>query len=248
MRLRIIMAALIACASVPMTGQTAPGFSLSADEVIARMSARDVQRETMAGGYTGTRQYDLENHLFAKHAQMIVNVACDPDRKRHFQVVSKEGWNFGNNALRQALETESNISRPSVRPMTLVTKDNYASQMIGTALLNGRIAYVIDVVPKRQDVYLFRGRIWVDAEDYALARMEGQLAKTPSYWIRTVRFTFEFRKSGEYWFPWLSTSTSEVRMLGATDVTIRFFDYSPVSVSVVGQSALSSMEASYVKH
>jgi len=231
-----------------MTGQTTATFSPSADEVIARMSRREVQRETVAGGYTGARQYDLENHLFAKHAQMIVSVACDPDGTTHFQVVSKEGWNSGNNALRQVLETESEVSRPSMRPMSRITKDNYAFQMIGTVLLNGRTAYVIDVIPKRQDVYLFQGRIWVDAEDYALARIDGQLAKTPSYWIRIVRFTLEYRKSGGFWFPCLSTSTSEVRMFGATDVTIRFLDCFPQSASAGKHSDLSPREASYVKH
>jgi hypothetical protein len=248
MRVRIIIAVLLACASVPMTGQTTATFSPSADEVIARMSRREVQRETVAGGYTGARQYDLENHLFAKHAQMIVSVACDPDGTTHFQVVSKEGWNSGNNALRQALKTESEVSRPSMRPMTLVNKENYAFQMIGTALLNGRIAYVIDVVPQRQEIYLIRGKIWVDAEDYALARIEGQLAKTPSYWVRNVSFTFEFRKSGEYWFPSSTTSTSDVRIFGATEVKIRYLDYSPLSASAAKHSDPSSMEASYVQH
>jgi len=212
------------------------------------MSRREVQRETVAGGYTGIRQYDLDNHLFAKHAHLVANVACDPDGTVHFQTVSKEGWNSGNTSLRQALETESEISRPTTRPRTLVNKDNYAFQMIGTALLNGRIAYVIDVVPRRQEVYLFRGKIWVDAEDYALARIEAQLAKTPSIWIRTVSFTLEFRKSGDYWFPWSSTSTSDVRVFGPTNVNIRFLDYSPLSASAGKHAGLSPMEASYAQH
>jgi hypothetical protein len=248
MRVRIIIAALLACLSVPLASQAAAAPLPSADEVIARMLAREMQRDTAAHGYTGIRQYDLENPLFAKHAHLIANVNGDPDGTVHFQVVSKEGWNSGNTSLRQALETESEISHPSTRPGTLVSKDNYAFQMIGTASLNGRTAYVIDVVPKRQEVYLFRGKIWVDAEDYALARIEGQLAKTPSIWIRTVRFTLEFRKSGEYWYPWLSTSTSDVRVFGNTTVTIRFLDYTPRSASAAKHSDFSPMEASYVLH
>jgi hypothetical protein len=248
MRLGIITAALLACLSVPLAGQATAAPSPSADEVIAKMFARDTQRETAASGYTGIRQYDLENQQFAKHSHMVVSVVCDPDGTMHFRVKSKEGWNSGNNAIRQALETESEVTRPSMRPMTLVNKENYAFQMIGTALLNGRNAYVIDVVPQRQEIYLFRGKIWVDAEDYALARIEGQLAKTPSYWVRTVHFTFEFRKNGEYWFPSSTTSTSDVRIFGATVVNIRFLDYSPLSASAAKHFDLSPMEASYVQH
>src|SRR5208337_3054433 len=116
------------------------------------------------------------------------------------------------------------------------------------AIEKSRIAYVIDVVPRRQEVYLFRGKIWVDAEDYALARIEAQLAKTPSIWIRTVSFTLEFRKSGDYWFPWSSTSTSDVRVFGPTNVNIRFLDYSPLSASAGKHAGLSPMEASYAQH
>ncbi len=212
------------------------------------MSARDVERETAAGGYTGTRQYDLENRRSGTQSHMIVNVACDPNGSILFHEVSKEGWNSGNGALSKSLETESEISRPSIRPMTLFNENNYAFQMIGTALLNGRNAYVIDVVPKRREVYLLRGKIWVDVEDYALARIDGQLATTASYWVRAVHLTLEFRKSGEYWFPWSSTSTSEVRVFGPTDVNIQFLDYSPLSEPGGKQSDLSSMEASYVNH
>ena len=248
MRSYALISALLACSFVPLMGQNAATPAPSADEVIARMVAHDAQRETAAGGYTGIRQYDLENRQLAKHAQMVVNVASDPDGTTHFQIVSKGGWGPGNNSLRQAMDSESQISRPSVRPMTLVTKDNYAFQMIGTALLNGRTTYVIDVVPKRQETYLFRGRIWVDREDYALARIEGQLAKSPSYWIRSVRFTLEYRKSGEYWFPSLATTACEIRILGATEVNIRFVDYSPLSASARRQPGQSLMEARYVKH
>lgn len=248
MRVCIIIPALLACLSVPLSGQTTAAPLPSADAVIARMAANDKHREAAAGGYTGIRQYDLENHLSAKQAHMVVNVTCDPEGTINFQVVSKEGWKSGNSAISQALETESQITRPSMRPMTLVNEENYAFQMIGTALLNGRVAYVIDVVPQRQEIYLFRGKIWVDTEDYALARIEGQLAKTPSYWVRNVSFTFEFRKSGEYWFPSSTTSTSDVRIFGATEVNIRYIDYTPLSASATKHSDLSPMEASYVQH
>ncbi|MDR3796962.1 MAG: hypothetical protein P4K93_02345 [Terracidiphilus sp.] len=248
MKVHIITAALLACMSVPLTGQATTAHSPSADEVVARMLAHEMQRETTGHGYTGIRHYDLENPQFAKYSHLVANVTCDPDGTMHFQIVSKEGWGSGNSSLRQALEMESEFSRPMTRPMTQIDKENYELHMTGTALLNGRTAYVIDVVPKRQEVYLFQGKIWVDAEDYALARIDGQLAKTPSIWIRTVRFTLEFRKSGEYWFPSLSTSTSDVRVFGPTSVNIQFLGYSPQSASAAKHFDLSPLEASYVQH
>lgn len=247
MRVHILIAALLACASVSLTAQSPAAPTPSADEVMARLFARDLQRNAASGGYTGTRQYDLENPLFSKRSRVVANIDCDADGTMHFRVVSKMGWNSGNNSLRQALETESDISRPQSRARALITNDNYTFQMVGTALLNGRMAYVINAVPKRQETYLFRGKVWVDAQDYALARIEGRLAKTPSFWIRTVSFTLEFRKSGEYWFPWSSTSTSDVRIFGPTDVNIRFFDYCPRSEAANDGKNPAFAEAHYAK-
>lgn len=212
------------------------------------MFARDVQREAAAGGYTGTRQYVLDNPHFDKQARMVVSVTCGPDGTESFRVISEQGWKAANLVLRKMLESESETSRPSVRPRTRVTSDNYGFQMIKTAPLDGRLAYVIDVTPKRQDVYLFRGRIWVDTEDYALARVEGEPAKIASFWIRSVHFTQQYRKSGEYWFPSSTTSVSEARILGRTEVDIHHSDYLPRSGRADRDTNLKLSEARNVEH
>jgi hypothetical protein len=94
---------------------------------------------------------------------------------------------------------------------------------------------------------LFRGRIWVDAEDYALARVEGEPAKNPSFWIHSVHFTQEYRKNGEYWFPWSTTSVNEARIFGKTEVDIHYFDYVPRSARANKETNPEFVEARYVK-
>jgi hypothetical protein len=213
------------------------------------MFVRDIQRKAAAGGYTGNRIYVLANRGFGKQARMVVSVTCSPDGTKDFQVVSEQGWKSANYVvLRKMLESESETSRPSVRSRARITSDNYSFRMVESVPLNGRLAYVIDVIPKRQDEYLFRGRIWVDAEDYALARVEGEPAKSPSFWIRSVHFTQEFRKSGEYWFPWSTTSIGEARVFGKTEVDIHHFDYLPRSEKTDRDTNPELAEAHYVKH
>ena len=68
--------------------------------------------------------------------------------------------------------------------------------MIGTDSLESRPVYIIEVRPKREDKYLFEGRIWVDAEDFALVRAEGKPAKNPSFWTHSVNFVQMYHKSG----------------------------------------------------
>lgn len=248
MRFHLILLSSLICAAgaiQSLHGQQAR----TADEVVATMVARDAMRERASGGYTGDREYLLENHGFQKRAEMLVRVDCERDGTKHFEVISEDGWKSANKrVLREMLATESDSSHPDTRPKSRITSDNYTFRMIDTGVpLEGRATYVMDVFPKRQDKSLFRGRIWVDAEDYALARVEGEPAKNPSFWTRKVHFVQQYLKDGDYWFPVMTTSVTDARMFGATDVNIRYFDYIPVSAAPTGPE-FSSMEAYGDKH
>jgi hypothetical protein len=120
--------------------------------------------------------------------------------------------------------------------------------MLETGLLEGRMAYVIEVIPKRDDEALFHGRIWVDTEDYALVRVEGEPAKNPSFWTRKVHFVQRYHKRGAFWFPLSTTSVTDARIFGATEVTIRYSDYKPLAESPYLPPDPSMLEAQNARH
>ena len=243
MRVYLIFASMLLCAARALAAQ---GSTPTADEVVANMYAHDTQREAASGGYTGSREYVLENQKFQKRARMVAQVTCDPTGTKHFEVKSEDGWKSASkHVLRPMLATESDSSRPDTRPRNRVTADNYTFQMINIEPLDGRTAYVIQAIPKREDKSLFRGRIWVDTEDYALARVEGEPAKNPSFWTRKVQFVQHYHKAGAYWFPAETTSITEARIFGTTDVSIRYFDYKPALEAPAQASDSSLTEARY---
>ena len=146
------------------------------------------------------------------------------------------------------LESESQTSQPQVRERTSISPDNYKFQMIGNDSLESRPVYVIEVLPKRQDKYLFEGRIWVDAEDFAVVRAEGKPAKNPSFWTHSVNFVQVYHKSGIFWFPLSTESVTDARFFGKTAVSIRYFDYQPNSAvePVISQkTGWDQIEANY---
>ena len=200
----------------------------SADVLVARMLANNAQRQRQLPGYRGMRRYVLENDRMNKHAEMVVRVKGDEDETKHFEVVSEEGWKGARkHVLQRMLATESEASSPEMRLKARLSPENYDFQMAKTELLGDRMAYVIDVVPRRRDERLFEGRIWIDAQDYALARVEGKPAKNPSFWTSSVHFVHTYQKSGPFWFPASTESVTEVRIFGATSLTIHYFDYTP---------------------
>ena len=244
----LLITALLVCLAVPLVGQAPAATSLSADEVMARVFERDSQRENLGGGYSGKREYVLDNHRMNKRAEMVASVVCDANGTKHFEVVSEDGWKSANkHVLRKMLDSESETSQPDTRPKTRMVPANYEFHLVGSEYLQGRPAYVIDAVPQRSDKYLFRGRIWVDAEDYAVARIEGRPAKNPSFWTRSVHFVQQYRKSGSFWFPESTTSVTDARIFGTTDVSIRYFDYRPIGGSPSQQANSLPIEARYVQ-
>lgn len=196
--------------------------------VAAKMMARDAQRQVLSAGYHGMRRYVLDNERMHKHAEIVVRVECGADGIKHFELVSQDGWKGAyKHVVSKMLASEAEASQSEIKLKTRLGLDNYDFHMVRSALLNDRMAYVVDIIPRRNEQRLIRGQVWIDAQDYAVARIEGEPARVPSFWVRSVHFVHTYWKNGPIWFPSSTESVTEVRMFGATTLTISYFDYAP---------------------
>lgn len=219
--------------AVTMAAQDSDAQLPSANEVVAKMMEHDTQRQAALHGYTAARRYVLENARHHKRAEMLVAVTCLDNGSKQFQTLSATGWDTArNHVFPKLLETESEASRPEFRDRSRITPENYSFEMVGRDYINGRPAYVIAIVPKTLNKYLVQGRIWVDVDEYAIMRIEGKPAKNPSFWIKSVQFVHTYQKSGLLWFPASDHSVTDARIIGATELTIEYFDYSPNATSL----------------
>ena len=198
----------------------------SADDVVARMMERDNQRQAALHGYTAVRRYVLENSRHHKRAEMLVTMRCLDNGSKQFQTVSATGWSaVRNHVFPRLLESESEASLPDVREQSRITPENYSFEMVGKDFIDQHPAYLIGIAPKTHNKYLVRGRIWVDADDYAIVRIEGEPAKSPSFWIKSTHFVHTYQKSGIFWLPSSDLSVTDARIVGATELKIEYFDY-----------------------
>src|SRR5258708_596842 len=198
------------------------------DEVVARMLARDNERQAALHGYTSARRYVLENHGHHKRAEMVVRMTCLEDGSKQFETISATGWGGARKyVFPRLLEAETEASKPGARERSRIIPENYTFEMVGTALLGDRSTYVIAIAPKTANKYLTKGQIWIDAEEYAIVRIDGKPAKNPSFWIKSVKFVHNYDKRGFFWFPVSDRSVTDARIFGSTEVTIEYFDYAP---------------------
>lgn len=241
MKYQFLLAVLFLFPASSVVAADGPNTQPTAAEIVNRMAANDLARQASIEGYAGMRRYVLENHKFHKRAEMLVHVQGDRDGTKHFEVVSEDGWGGARkHVLRKMLESESETSRPQMRAGARLIPENYDFVLIGSELLGGRAAYVLEIRPKRKEKYLFEGRIWVDVEDYALARAEGKPAKKPSFWTKSIDFVQIYQKCGSVWFPLSTQSVTEAHIFGATDVTIEYFDYAPKTPHPSDNSVVSA--------
>jgi outer membrane lipoprotein-sorting protein len=196
----------------------------SAEEVVAKMMQFDSQRQSEQTGYTATRRYAAVNKK--RHADMVVRVSCDSSGAKEFTLVSEEGsGSIRKHVFHKLLSEETEASRRGTRASTRLIPDNYLFQMFGLETLETGPAYVLSVTPKTANKYLIDGKIWVDANDYSIVRIEGQPAKNPSFWVRSVHFVHTYQKVGQFWFASSTHTTSEIRIFGESELTIDNSDY-----------------------
>jgi negative regulator of sigma E activity len=207
---------------------TASAFAaeISAGQVITELIHHDAERQAFLNGYTATRRYELMNK--SRHASMVVRTVSQADGSKQFTIVEEAGSGaVRKHVFHKILDEEAEASHPRFRDRSRITPDNYTFELCGTDTLDGRHAYVIALTPKYESKYLIVGRIWVDADEYAVLRVEGRPAKSPSFWTKSVRFVHGYEKTGQFWFPVSNRSVTDARIFGRTDMTIEYFDYQP---------------------
>jgi negative regulator of sigma E activity len=240
MKTHLVISVFLLMSALPVAAQDS-ATSRSADEIVTRMTARDLARQSSIEGYAGMRRYVLENQKFHKRAEMLVQVQGDKDGTKHFEVISEDGWKAAQkHVLQKMLESETETSRPEMRASARLIPENYDFAFVGTEQVASRTAYVLEIRPKRNEHYLFEGRIWVDAEDYALVRAEGKPAKKPSFWTKSIHFVQVNQKYGPVWFPLSTQSVTEAHLFGITDVSIEYFDYAPKIPNSSGNSVVTA--------
>jgi outer membrane lipoprotein-sorting protein len=194
--------------------------------ILERMAALDAERAAALKQYTSTRHYRLENKRFHTVAELIARMEYRAPGTKRFEVISEKGpWPVRQKVLRRMLDAELEASDDAKRVDTRITPRNYNFALLGEGEERGRRCYVLEIAPKRPNKFLVNGKIWVDAQDFAITRLEGRPAKNPSALIRSTNFVHTYEKRKGFWLAASNVSQSDSFLFGQTTVVIRYFDY-----------------------
>jgi hypothetical protein len=211
--------------------------SPTADEIVARMVVKNAERQAALEHYVSERTYRVEyKGTGGEHfGEIVVHAEYSaPDQKR-FTVVSESGSKLlCEKVLRRLVAGEQEATQAANRMQTMLSAENYNVELVGTERLDGMRAWVLKVSPKVDNKFMYRGKVWVSEDDYAVMRVHGEPAKNPSWWINRASFDSRYVRRGEFWLPGKNVSTSHVRIGGEATLTIDYGVYQTLAGAAVG--------------
>ena len=203
---------------------------LDAAQIVQGMQQHDREQTKAIERYQAVRHYTVEYRGFARSikAQMEVEVDYEAASGKSFQIISQSGSGvLCQRVLKRAVESEREASLN--KATTQLTPANYGFRILGTGSVNNRPAYILGVEPLTPNKFLYKGNVWVDAADFAVAKMEVQPAKNPSFWISQTLIHHTNGIANGFWLPEQNRSETRVRIGGTAVLTIDYGTYQIVS-------------------
>lgn len=200
--------------------------ALTTDAIVQKLVAANARRARALGGYRQTRLYSLnyQGLLGGRTAAITVSASFTAPDKKEFTVVARSGSTFLiNHVLQRLLDSEKDAWQ-NEKKMEL-TPDNYDFSFVQMERSLQGDSYILEVKPRTNSKYLYKGRIWVDAHDFAVTRIAAQPARNPSFWVSRTAIDTHYAKFGEFWLPLHNESITHVRFGGDAVLSIDYTDY-----------------------
>lgn len=210
---------------------------LTASEVVKNLEERNQLRAQVLHRFEGTRVYSLHYRGFphSYDAEMVVNLTYQSPASKEFTIVSQSGSKFViDHVFKKMIDSEKEAAQQSSR--TELNEQNYEFALAGYEETPAGATYILSVTPRSKNKFLYRGKIWVDATDFAVTRIEAAPAQNPSFWIKKTEIRHTYKKVDDFWLPAENHSQSFIRIGGRADLLIEYKDYKITAADPLPQS------------
>jgi hypothetical protein len=232
-RLAVILVAL-AAVTAGAAAAALPG-DVGYEPVLHRFLSRADEPLTT---YRGTRRLEGRNEKFNVSAWMEIATELSADGF-HYRVLREGGSDLiRGRVFRAMLANEEQIFATGDAARSAISSNNYEltpgdSAEPGLVKLFAR--------PKRKDVTLIDGAVYITDNDADLVRVEGRLAKSPSFWTRRVDVVKQYTRVAGLRVPVRIESVAQIRFAGTSTMTMTY-DYEMINgVDVSSEDAIARL-------
>jgi hypothetical protein len=227
------------------SAQASPALpTLTSDQVVERLTEKNKERAQALQHYFGKRSYRLEYRGFpaSADATMEVEVNLDATGAKHFTVLNQTGPKMiQNRVFARLLESEQQACDTSNRQHTELSPANYVFSLEGIDGSN----YVLNVEPKVESKFLYKGKVWVDGHDFAVTRIDAQPARNPSFWTTKSVIHHTYQKVDNFFYlPKENKTVTSVRLGGVATLTIEYESFQVTAARTVASTGKPFKSAS----
>lgn len=159
------------------------------------------------------------------NSNVVAEVDFRPPASKYYRIQRSSGSNRGQQVVRRVLDHEVEATSSGNQARTALNRDNYDFDYIGEAILDGQPCYLLGLKPRRHEKDLISGEAWVDKHSFFVRQIEGELAKTPSWWLKKVRVKLTFADLDGTWLQTSMEAVADVRIVGPQTLKSRILDY-----------------------
>ena len=215
-----------------------PAFTMSAEENEAESAAivqpaleRFLSRpDEPVEQYRARRTLEGHNPRFNMHATIEAITELTPDGRFTYTIVKETGSDYIlGKVLRPILETEAKVLAGGDPSRSALTTDNY--DIAGGELAEPGIVKLF-AKARRKDVSLIDGAVFITSEDADLVRIEGRMAKNPSFWTSRVNLVRRYDRIGGVRVPVRLDTTAQIKVAGQSTMSM-IYDYEMINGAAV---------------
>jgi len=200
-------------------GNQAQPARLTLDQVVTHMEQARL-RNKQTPPFLLTREYQMfHGDESTPDSQVKAQISVVPP-DRDYKIIESKGSDRGEKVVRKILEHEAAAEKLNPSP-TAIVRNNYDFTDAGREMFEGVLCYVLGLKPKREEPSLIEGRAWIDPDTFAIRKIEGKLAKSPSWWVKDVALVINFGEIGGLWIQTASHAVADVRVVGRYTVLDR---------------------------
>jgi hypothetical protein len=212
----------------------APEYALQVFEGHAAMQSAELV------GYSATTLIRAQLPATSQYGEYELQRHYSAPRTLVFKALRFTGDTFvKNNVIARLLQQEVDHVQKDDPALTAISSANYKFSYKGTADLGGRVVHVFHIKPRQKRPGLFKGKICLDAYTGTLARAEGKLVKSPSFFVKKIEFVQDYADIKSFTFPVHIHSEAQTRVVGPAVVDVYQRDYQLVSASTQAQNLQS---------
>ena len=203
-----------------------PPQGMTGEELFSKLLEHNQLRNLRLDFYSATRTYELKDSEGKLRAQEIVLMQYRAPNTKEFTTTSEKGSRIIRSMVfKRLMESEAEAAGGREHRDSSITPVNYAFRPVGEQDIGPYHCIVVEAIPSRMDKYLFEGKIWIDAQDFAVVRIAGHPARKPSFWINRAEFVRQYQKIGDFWLPCKDQTFVDVKLYGQKVLTIDHQDY-----------------------